>query len=182
MQIADEPIDTARLRLRRARLDDFPQSAAMWAEAAVGRYIGGKPSTEEDSWARFLRQAGHWAYLGYGYWVITDRATGAYLGELGFADLKRDIDPAPLGPELGWVLPSRCHGRGFATEAARAALEWAEARFSGGPTSCIIHPENRASIRVAEKCGFKEIARTTYHGAPTIVYMRKSPHDGTYGV
>ena len=51
-------LETERLRLRGHRLDDFAAYAAMWADPAVTQHIGGKPIPEEESWTRFLRQAG----------------------------------------------------------------------------------------------------------------------------
>ena len=60
--------------------------------------------------------------LDYGFWVVTDKVSGAFLGEVGFADFKRDLTP-PLGvPEIGWALMPHAHGKGLATEAVQAAL------------------------------------------------------------
>ena len=166
-------IETLRLRLRGHRLDDFDRLAALWADPIVTRFIGGKPSTREESWVRLLRNVGHWATLGYGYWVVEEKASGRIVGEIGFSELKRDIAPPFEGvPEAGWVLSPVAHGKGIATEAVRAVLAWGDVRFGAGPTTCIINPENSASIRVAEKCGYREIARTTYKGSPTIVFRR----------
>jgi len=145
----------------------------MWADPAVVRYIGGKPFTEEEVWAKMLRYAGLWSLMGFGYWAIEEKGSGDYVGEIGFADFKRDIQPSLAGmPELGWVLISRVHGRGYATEAVRAALEWGAGRFGETRTGCLIHPENLASIRVAGKCGYRELRRTTYKGQPAIILVR----------
>ncbi len=115
-------LETERLKLRGHRLDDFTHSAAMWADPTVTRHIGGKPLTEEESWARLLRHVGHWALLGFGYWVAEEKATGNFVGEIGFADYKRDLEPSLKGvPEIGWVLASPAHGRGY-TEALRAVV------------------------------------------------------------
>src|SRR5208283_4045760 len=54
-------------------IDDFSDSAAMWADPAVTRYIGDKPLTEEESWTKFLRYVGHWSLLGFGYWWLKKR-------------------------------------------------------------------------------------------------------------
>jgi RimJ/RimL family protein N-acetyltransferase len=165
-------IVTERLRLRRQRLEDFPAALELWTDPVVTRYIGGRPSTEEEVWARLLRNVGHWELIGFGYWIVEDR-DGGLVGEVGFADHRRDLVPSLVGlPELGWVLVPRAHGRGYATEAARAALDWADASLGAERTACIIHPENAQSRRVAAKCGYVEVARTTYKGDPTIVYMR----------
>lgn len=145
----------------------------MWADPIVTRFIGGKPFSEEDAWTRFLRHIGHWSLMGFGYWVVEEKDTGSFIGELGFADFKRDIQPFLKGtPEMGWALVSKVHGKGYATEAVRAALAWGDAHFPSGRTVCIIHPENLASIRVAEKCGYKEFLRSTYKGHPTIMFAR----------
>jgi RimJ/RimL family protein N-acetyltransferase len=166
-------VETQRLRLRRHQLDDFEECAAMWADPGVTRYIGGKPFSREEAWTKLLRYVGHWSLLGFGYWAIEERATSRFVGEMGFADFKRDIEPALEDtPELGWVLASGAHGKGYATEAVRAAIAWGKQRFKDKRTVCLIHPENVASIRVAEKCGFQEFRRTTYKGHPTILFAR----------
>jgi RimJ/RimL family protein N-acetyltransferase len=169
-------LETPRLRLRRHRAEDFAASAAMWADPIVTRYIGGKPSTQEESWSRVLRYAGHWDLCGWGYWLVEERAGGAFVGEIGFADFKRDLDP-PLGelPELGWALAARAHGQGLATEGVQAALAWGDQHLRRAATVCLIHPDNAASIRVAEKCGFHATAHTSYKGAPTILFRRAAP-------
>jgi RimJ/RimL family protein N-acetyltransferase len=166
-------IETPRLKMRGHRLDDFPDCAAMWADPVVTRYIGGKPLSEEEVWAKLLRYLGHWSLLGFGYWAIEEKDTGRFVGEMGFADFKRDIDPSIKGlPELGWVLASKAQGKGYATEAVRAAVAWGEAHFGAVQTVCIINPDNLASIRVAEKCGYKELQRTTYKGHATLMFAR----------
>ncbi len=146
----------------------------MWADTDVTRFIGGRPFSEEETWARFLRYAGLWSFLGFGYWAIEERATGDFVGEVGFADFKREIQP-PIHnmAELGWVLVPRVHGRGYATEAARAALHWAGTHLSSRAAMCLIHPENVASIRVAEKCGFARYCQTTYKNEATFIFTRK---------
>lgn len=168
-------LETERLTLRGHALGDFAESAAMWADPAVTRYITGRPSTEEEVWARLLRYAGHWALLGFGYWVVREKATGRFVGEVGFADFKRDLTPSIAGvPEAGWVISPWAQGKGYATEAVRAALGWGEARFGGSRTVCIIAPENTPSLRVAAKCGFQEVTRTTYKGEPSILFERSA--------
>jgi RimJ/RimL family protein N-acetyltransferase len=166
-------LETERLSLRGHRLDDFAACAAMWADPVVTRHIGGRPFSEEESWSRLLRYAGHWALLGFGYWVVEEKATDNFAGEIGFADYKRNPEPSLRGvPEIGWAFASQFHGKGYATEAVRAAVAWGDEHFELSPTACIIHPDNLPSIRVAEKCGYREFQRTTYKGQPTIVLVR----------
>ena len=166
-------LETDRLWLRGHRMDEFEQCAALWADPKVTQHILERPLTEEESWARFLRYVGHWAVFGFGYWAIVEKQTGDFAGEGGFADYKRAIQPSLKGvPEIGWVLASRFHGKGFATEAVRAITAWGDAHFQT-PTRCIISPDNTASFRVAVKCGYREILRTTYHGHATVMFERE---------
>ena len=168
-------LETERLRLRGHRVEDFVHCAAMWADPVVFRYTVRKPLTEEESWRRLLSYVGHWALMGYGYWVAEEKATGNFLGEIGFADYQRDIEPSLKGvPEIGWVLASSAHGRGYATEAVRAAVAWGDLHFQPARTACIIAPENVASIRVAVKCGYRELARTAYKGNPVVMFVREA--------
>lgn len=166
-------LETSRLRLRAHTLDDFEPSFAMWSDPRVTLHIGGRPSTREEAWSRVLRYAGHWALLGFGYWVVAERETNAFVGEVGFADFKRELTPSLEGkPEMGWALSPSVHGKGYATEAVGAALAWADQHFGRAPLACLIDPGNAASLRVAAACGFKERVRTTYKGTPTILFER----------
>lgn len=163
---------TERLILNSHRLEDFEALAAMWADPAVVRYIGGIPRDREDSWSRLLRYIGHWQLLGYGYWAVREKASGTYIGGIGFADFHRDIDPPLDVPEMGWTLVTSAHGKGYATEALNAALAWAKVNFSQDKTVCIISPENRASLGLAKKVGFVASHRSNYHQLPTVVLYR----------
>ena len=170
---ASPAIDTERLTMRCPRLEDFEEALAMWGDPKIVRYISGKPSTPEEMWARLLRYVGHWDLMGFGFWVVREKSTGRFVGEVGLADFRRDIDPS-LGEskEAGWVLSPWAHGKGFATEAVRAALRWVEGRFGPERVVCIIDPENEASLKVAHKCGFHEFSRGTYKGEPTLMLER----------
>lgn len=167
-------IETPRLLLRQHRLNDLDACAAMWADPLVTRYIGGRPFSREDAWSKILRYAGHWTLLGFGYWAIFDKATGKFVGEVGFADFKREIDP-PLAdtPEIGWALAPAAHGRGLGTEAVAAAVQWSEQNFKGKATVCLIDPANVASLRVASKCGYRERAKLTYKNSQTLLFERR---------
>jgi RimJ/RimL family protein N-acetyltransferase len=168
-------LESERIRLRGHTLADFEASAAMWGDERVTRFIGGKPSPREDSWRRFMSFPGHWALLGYGYWLIEEKATGAYVGDGGFGNFKRDLGDYRFdAPEQGWALNPALHGKGYATEAAGAMIRWAEKHFGRSDFVCMIAPENTPSLRVAEKLGYREFARTDYKGAPSILLRRIS--------
>jgi RimJ/RimL family protein N-acetyltransferase len=160
-----------RLRLRAHTLSDLDAMAAMWADEGVTRHISGKPSTREESWGRMLRYVGHWTLMGFGYWLIEEKQTGRYVGDGGFIAGQRGVEGMIDAPEQGWAIAPSQQGKGYATEAANAMLAWADASLI--PTvSCMIAPENAASIRVAEKAGYREYARAEYKGEPSILYRR----------
>lgn len=166
-------LETERLILRAHTVADYDDSAAMWGDPEVTRHIGGRPSTPEEAWSRVLRYAGLWTLLGFGYWVARERETGRFVGEVGFADFRRDITPPLQGaPEVGWALAPWAQGRGYATEAVRAALAWGDAHLAAPRTVCLITPQNTASLRVAEKCGFRELTRAVYKGEENILCER----------
>ncbi len=166
-------LQTARLILNGHQADDVADLLVMWSDPEVVRYIGGRPFTAEEVWARLLRAAGHWPVMGFGYWVIRERSSGRFVGEAGLADFRRDITPSFDGaPEAGWALAPWAHGRGLATEAMTAVMDWSDRVLAPDRTVCMISPAHAASIRVATKCGFREQLRTAYRGEPTIIFER----------
>ncbi|MCW5805801.1 MAG: GNAT family N-acetyltransferase [Deltaproteobacteria bacterium] len=166
-------IETERLVLRAHGTADYASCLALWGNPIVTRHIGNRTHAPQEVWARVLRYIGHWHALDFGCWVVEERDTGRFAGEVGFAIHKRAIEP-PFGDawEIGWVLAPWCHGRGYATEAALASLAWASQSAPGHRSVCLIDADNAPSIRVAARCGYRELARTTYDGAAAIVYDR----------
>ena len=166
-------ICTDRLLLRPHELTDFEQVYALWADPVVIRHIFDRPQTEAEAWFRLLRYAGHWQFLGYGYWAVLDRADGTFLGEVGFADYRREIEPPFDGtPEAGWVMAAHSHGRGFAKEAVAAALAWADQNIPADSTVAMITPENTASLRLSEKLGYRRQRISRYRGEERVVSER----------
>ena len=166
-------VKTGRLILRGYAPDDFRHLAALWGDPSVTRFISGQPSTPSESWLRLLSSAGHWALLGFGYWLAEERQSGRFVGQIGMADFKRDIEPGFDGaPEVGWVLSPSAHGKGYATEAVQAALAWAESNLGAKRYVCIVDPQNQASLRVADKCGFTPFAETELKGSSVILMER----------
>jgi RimJ/RimL family protein N-acetyltransferase len=148
----------------------------MWADPDVVRHITGKPITETEAWARLLRYVGHWSLLGFGYWVVVDRADGTYLGEVGLADGHRDIDPPFDGaPEAGWVMTTASHGKGLAREAVRTALAWADANLAANRTVCMIAPAHEASLRLAKDVGYANESQARFMGETVVVLERSKP-------
>ena len=167
-------LTTARLTLSPPRLSDFEDSRAMWADPLVVKHVGGRAFTEDESWTRLMRARGLWEVLGFGYWAVRETATGRYVGEVGFADLRRELEPSLFGlPEMGWVLAAWSHGQGFGTEAVGAGLDWIDQALAPEVVPCIIDVENVASLALATKMGFVIKAHATYKGSPIVVMERR---------
>ena len=179
VRFAEIPVlQTDRLILRPHRVSDFEASLAMWTDPEVVRYIGGKPSTEQQVWGRIMNYLGHWHLMGYGYWCVEEKLSGVLVGEFGFADFHREISPSIRGiPELGWALNSRVHRMGYATEGLRAVMAWGDANLPISRSVCLIDPENLPSFKVAAKLGFAEQSHTSYAGKPIVLLSRERPRN-----
>ncbi len=171
MSVKVPRIETERLLLRGRTMADFDAFAAIWGDPEVARFTSGVPLSREDSWRRFA--CCYWDLVGCGSWIVVEKANGRVIGDACITDFKRNIEPSLDGkPECGWVFAPSAQGKGYAIEAMRAALKWADENFPGATFSAIIDPGNVRSIRVAEKLGFREAARTTYKAKPASVYYR----------
>ena len=169
-------LETERLLLRSHRADDFNDSVAMWRDPRVVRYTIGTESPPQRTWLRLLAYLGHWSLLGFGYWAVQSKATGRYIGEIGFADFHRNFEPSIDGiPEIGWVLAPAAHGQGYATEALRAVIAWGDAHLNGTRTVCIIHRDNAVSTHVARKLGYLIELRAATDEDPLALLARERP-------
>lgn len=166
-------LETARLILRPFRATDVAAQAAMMGDDVVMHHLGGHALAREDSWRKLLCGAGLWPLFGFGYWAVERRSDGAMIGQVGFADFKRDMSPAIEGlPEAGWLFAREAFGQGYASEAVAAMLGWADGALDAPETVAIIDADNIASVRVAEKCGFDRREDASYRGAPILLFRR----------
>ncbi len=166
-------LETPRLILRPYTLDDFEPFCAMTSDPDVLRFIGRQPLSREDVWGRLLRYAGHWALLGHGIFAVIEKETGLFVGETGLADCRRGLGAQFDGVgEAAWVFARRAQGLGYGTEAAAAAHRWYDGTQGRVRTVCLIHPENGASLRLAQKLGYQAFDRCTYKDDPAIMLER----------
>ena len=168
-------VETERLILRDHRLADFDAYVAMWADPLVTRFIGGRPRSREESWIRFLRHAGMWRHVGFGFWAIEEKARRPLhrRGRLPRIEARpRAQHRRHARSRLGASSPTRT-ARAMPAKPSARSCAGATINHPGKPMTCIIDTDHPVSIRVAEKHGFRERVRTTYHGEPTIVFDRR---------
>ena len=158
-------LETERLTLRMWREDDFEPFARICADPEVMRYLGGKTLTRAEAWRNMAFLVGHWHLLGYGHWVAEEKASGQFIGRLGF------LNPEGWpGFEIGWTLAREHWGKGYATEGARRALHYAFTELDKDHVISLIHPENQGSIRVAERLGERPEGKAEVMGIEVLVY------------
>jgi RimJ/RimL family protein N-acetyltransferase len=151
---------TERLRLRGIRGSDFEDYAALYADPDVVRLLGnGETWDRGRAWRHMAFAVGHWQLEGSGIWVAEEIANGLFVGVVGF------WEPATWpGFELAYHLTRRHWGKGYATEAGRAALAHAFTVWQRDHVISLIHPKNLPSIRVAERIGERLEGRLDHFG------------------
>lgn len=171
---AEAYIETERLVLRPVALEDFDAYASMLADPDCWTYSTRGPMTGDEAYTRLLRQAGHWALLDYGLFAVFEKETDRFVGEVGYGDFHRELgDDFDKHPEAAWTIMKPYQGKGYAYEAAHAALEFTEDRLIATRTVCMIHHENKASIRIARKLGFKAFDEIIYRGFRAMLFARE---------
>jgi RimJ/RimL family protein N-acetyltransferase len=156
----DRPLETQRLNLRRWRSEDQKPFAAICADPDVMRFIGDGSTRTADQAARAIDLfEKEWEERGYGLFAVELRLTGEFIGFTGFS--RPDFLPELLpSVEIGWRFGKAHWGRGYATEAARAALAVGPRAFADEEIVSICQVGNGASIRIMEKLGLNFDRRT----------------------
>ena len=158
-------IETERLILRRF-VDDDRDTAARWnADPEFTRHLAGV-QTREQSDAAFDRWLAHWEEHGFGLLAVEWRKTGALIGRAGPSFHR----VWPDDPEVGWALDPAWWGRGIATEAGRAAVDWAFGPLGYARVVSITTEANLASRGVMAKLGFRLHDRVPSEWGPLWVH------------
>lgn len=122
-----------------------------------------------EAWRNMAMILGHWQLRGYGTWAVEEQATNDFVGRVGFM-----YPEGWPGFELGGVLGRSHWGKGFATEAGSAALKYAFEELGRDHVISLIHPENEASIRVAQRLGQELEGRTELLEREVLIYGVRS--------
>lgn len=161
-------LTTERLCLRSWRLQDVEPMAAINADPRVGDWLGGTIDLEETS-ARLQLYGYHWEEHGFGIWAVEERTSGRLVGRTGLMHWD-DWTASPHDAEIGWTFDPADWGKGYATEAARAVLDWAAPRPGLRTIISITRPDNVRSRRVMEKLGLTYNGETVWHGFSQVWY------------
>jgi RimJ/RimL family protein N-acetyltransferase len=163
-------LETPRLLMRGFRQSDIDEYAAICADVEVTKYLSSPPMSREEAWRHMAMILGHWELRGYGMWAVEEKATGHLLGRIGL------LNPEDWpGLELGWILGRQHWHRGFATEGARAALEYAFSTLGAERIISLIRKENLPSTRVAEHIGERFEREVPFKGTDVLMFAISRP-------
>lgn len=166
MEIEIPTLETERLILRPWREEDVEPFFTLMQDDDVVRFIGDRRiPTLEEVWRAVAGWIGHWFLRGYGLWAVDERESGELVGRIGL------INPAGWpGLEVGYTLGKRWWGRGYATEGAAAARDWAFENLPADELISLIDPANSGSINVARKLGETPKGEVDLWGHRVLVY------------
>lgn len=156
-------LETERLRLRAVTAGDVEDLVRLHEDPLVAQYLGARDRAWYEWRVGTSRE--EWAERGYGFVVVVDADRGRFLGRTGLK-----YWPQFGETELGWVLRPEARGRGYATEAARALLDWGFESFDFPYVTAMVRPDNAASIAVAERLGMTPLREDELQGDPVVVY------------
>jgi RimJ/RimL family protein N-acetyltransferase len=159
-------IETERLILRTVDPErDFEPWAQSMADEETVRYLGTPPMNRAEAWRSMAVVMGHWAIRGFGFFSVENRATGTWMGRVG--PWYPEGWPAP---EVGWTLSPDFRGRGYATEAARASLDYVFGQLQWPQVIHVIMEGNEPSIALAKRIGSSLIKEQ--QGVPGVTDQR----------
>jgi RimJ/RimL family protein N-acetyltransferase len=162
-------IETSRLFLRQFHPEDLASYATIMGEHEVGKgFPKGTGYTREESKRSLDSIMSHWSKYGFGIWAITDKLTHDIIGRCGLNLIEETSEV-----EVDFVVAPNYWRRGFATEAAKAALTYGFTVLGLERIIALAKPENTASRRVIEKTGMHFVKNAQYWGI-TVLYFEIS--------
>ena len=159
-------LETPRLVLRRTTHADLDALAEAYCDRDNMRYFP-KPYNRDDVAAVIERVLMRYQRDGVSKWAVIVKATGEVAGDCGL--MMQEVD-GTQEMEVGYVFARRFQGQGYATEAARASMQYAFEKLDRARLISLIRPENTPSRRVAERNGLKVEKEAIFHELPHLVY------------
>jgi RimJ/RimL family protein N-acetyltransferase len=153
-------LETARLLLRPPTPADFEPFAAFVADETATRFLGGT-QPKSVAWRTFTSIVGAWTLQGFSMFSFIEKATGRWIGRGGTW-----MPEGWPGTEVGWGIVPELQRRGYAKEAASAAITWAFESLGWTEVVHCIDPDNVASIAVAHSLGSQVMQRDVKAPAP----------------
>ena len=164
-------LETPRLKLEPYDDSHYEGLRVMDSDAGVMRYItGGIVKTPEETWEGIRRVQARWVKYNFSWWAIKEKSFGVIVGAACLQHLA-NVDGAPL--EIGWRLVPEHNGKGYATEAAQAIVDYAAEQVGATYLVAVADPENIPSQRVMQRLGMTYKAIEQHYDVPCVVYELK---------
>lgn len=165
-------LETPRLLLRHLEMNDLPELFDLYQDPEIRRYfpdgvLSYEDTREELEW--YLE--GHPQYPDLGLWATVHKESGKFIGRCGL--LPWEID-GKLEIEIAYLLDKNYWHQGLATEAASRILDYAFEKLNLTRLICLMHPDNIASQKVAERIGMKlehQVDGIAGDNFPTFIYV-----------
>jgi ribosomal-protein-alanine N-acetyltransferase len=169
MSISIPTLLTNNLTLRPIHPTDAASLYRIYNTDGVLQYFPNTTPPPLEKVDRFVaRQLAHWEEYGYGNWAVTTHDSSEIIGWAGLQFL-----PETSETEVGYLLDKAHWGKGYATEAARASLEFGFKNFNFLEIIALVEPDNIASLKVAAKCGLVAVERKVYWGVEMVRHVLK---------
>ncbi len=170
-------IETERLILRRWFDIDLAPFAEICSDRDVMKFIAtGRVLTEAETRDAIRNMEETWRTRKYGTFAVENRTSGAFLGAVGFSPHSFFPSVSPC-IEIGWRLARASWSKGYATEAAHAALAFGTEKLGLSDIHCFCQSENHASQRIATKIGMTELDRVTSPTYQREVIIYRTPQE-----
>ena len=163
--LVPEQTETDRLILRQFKHDDWQDLHAYYSDEQATQYTVRKAFTQGETWRTMCGMIGHWQIRGYGPYAVEEKASGKVVGPVGFW-YPNDWP----SPEIKWGLAREFWGKGYASEAARAVQKIGKEYLPDISLISFIHPDNLASIKLAEAIGATFEKKLNFRGDDWPVY------------
>jgi ribosomal-protein-alanine N-acetyltransferase len=164
-------LETPRLSLREMDEADLPFLTRLLGDPEVMRFFP-KPLEPEEARAWYEKVRGFYASAGHSFWLAEEKPTGSPVGQVGL--LPKEINGRPE-VELAYMLDESRWGRGYATEAARACLQYGFGTLGLGRIVCMIRPVNTPSLAVAARLGLLRCGETEHMGLHHLLFEARRP-------
>lgn len=159
-------LETKRLIVKSTSPDNLEKIYLLHSDPDVMRYIGVK--TREETHEFMVKMIQHQGKHGFSSGNVHEKETGLFVGRSGLIYLEMNDNQSDI--EVGYVLHKQFWNKGYATELARAFLEWGFKHLPVSKLLATIHPENRSSRHVVEKLGMSYVGNAHYWGDEITMY------------
>ena len=163
-------LSSDRIILRGWQDSDLNPYTALVSDPVLMHFIGRGAMSCEDARKEFNSMREQWVDRQICIFAIADKMSDELIGFTGLFE-----SPLIDEPELSWSLSAKNHGKGYASEAAILARDWAFREDIIGPLMSLVHPDNISSKRVAKRLGATVESHSTWMGQPRLVYRHITP-------